>query len=52
MDGALTSMWELRNVYKILARKPEGIGLVGRHRHRVKDSTTVRVCVWGLYSVN
>jgi hypothetical protein len=32
-------MGEIRNAYKILVRKPEGKGPLGRPRHRWQDNT-------------
>jgi len=32
--GHVAHMGEMRNTYKILARKPEGIKPLGRHRHK------------------
>jgi len=34
LAGLVACMVEMRNVYKILVRKPEEKGCVGKHRHR------------------
>jgi hypothetical protein len=36
--GHVARMWESRNAYRLLVRKPEGKGLLGRRRHRWVDN--------------
>jgi hypothetical protein len=36
--GHTACMGEMRNVYKILVRKPEGKGPLGKPRHRWEDN--------------
>jgi hypothetical protein len=43
MDGHVTVMKEMRNVYKILIIKPEGNRLLERARRRWKDN--IKMCL-------
>jgi len=41
MDGALTCMGDVRNVYNIWIKKYDGKRPLGRPRRRWKDTTTI-----------
>ena len=38
MDGAFSTYGEMRGVYRVLVRKPEGKRPLGRPRHRWEDN--------------